>query len=89
LEIVNETLNSELNNLLTCYDAISLEVNKLKDLVQYCENCCDIETTASKYAAEGRKIMHALRTAVDAAEKQVADELWDLPKYHHLLATLI
>jgi glutamine synthetase len=89
LDIVNETLNTELKNLLNGYDDISLEVNKLKELVQYCENCCDVETTSSKYAAEGRKIMQALRSSVDAAEKQVADELWDLPKYHHLLATLI
>ncbi len=89
LAIENVNLNQELSNLLECYNAISQEVNKLKELVHSCDVCQDIDCNAMKYAEQGRTIMTSLRIAVDNAEKQVADEFWSLPKYHQLLATII
>lgn len=81
-------LRQDVKTLNATYAAIRKDIDGLEKAMAYCESREDLPGKAKAYATAGAASLSRLRTAVDAAEEVVADEVWPMAKYQEMLLRL-
>jgi glutamine synthetase len=88
LGLENAHLRDDIGSLNELYSDIREYSEQLRTFLKHGHGEEDLKRYAAACAGEGAGILMALREAVDAAEKRVADDHWPLAKYQELLYSL-
>lgn len=86
--VESKALSAELADAAKLFENIRKGTEALEKEIAACVKETDLFKQAHRYAKQGEDALRQLRQQVDAAEENVADELWPVAKYQEILAAL-
>jgi glutamine synthetase len=85
IDLEAKGLRRRVETLVTTAEAIFEKAEAVETLLETLHDGHDAAAAMAKVADELIPAMAELRTVCDSAEKQVADDIWPLPKYREIL----